>query len=195
MLAHDSGDGRYRYIPGFLPASQASLLLDTLTATVAWRAEQVRMFGRRIPVPRLVAWCGDTGINYRYSSLDHPCSGWIPALEPVRQRLRLVHGFDSAMALLNRYRNGDDGMGWHTDDEPGQGAWVASISLGAPRRFLLRPDPGGASLALVLEHGSLLLMPAAMPHALPKTRRPIGERINLSLRPYPAPADCPVRAR
>jgi len=189
MPAHEVGDTRYRYIPEFLSPREASSLLDALTATVPWRAEQIKMFGRSVPVPRLVCWCGDAGINYRYSSLDHACSGWFPALEPARQRLRLAHGFDSAMALLNRYRNGADGMGWHTDDEPGQGALVASVSLGAPRRFLLRPDPGAGSLALVLEPGSLLLMSAAIPHALPKTRRAIGERINLSFRQYPALLD------
>jgi alkylated DNA repair dioxygenase AlkB len=172
----------YRYVPGFLPADEAQTLLATLLASADWRQERIRLFGRAVEVPRLVAWHGDPGINYRYSGLDHVCHGWLPELAAVRDRLAGDWGFASTLVLLNRYRDGRDGMGWHTDDEPGHGAWLASISLGAARRFSMRADDGRGRVSLVLEPGSLLFMRGAVPHALPKSVRPLGERVNLSFR-------------
>jgi alkylated DNA repair dioxygenase AlkB len=158
-----------------------------LLDAVDWREERIRMFGRTVTVPRLVSWCGDAGLSYRYSGLEHRCAGWLPLLEPVRSRIARECGFASSMVLLNRYRDGGDSMGWHTDDEAGQGPWLASLSLGASRRFLLRPRSQLPAVRLDLGHGSLLLFRGAMPHALPKTARPIGERINLTFRQCPAP--------
>jgi alkylated DNA repair dioxygenase AlkB len=172
----------YRYAPGFLAADEAEMLLAILLANADWRQERIRLFGRRVEVPRLVAWYGDPGINYRYSNLDHTCHGWLPELAAVRERLASDWGFTSTLVLLNRYRDGRDGMGWHTDDEPGHGAWLASISLGAARRFSMRADDGRGLVSLVLEPGSLLFMRGAVPHALPKSARPLGERVNLTFR-------------
>jgi alkylated DNA repair dioxygenase AlkB len=91
--------------------------------------------------------------------------------------------------LLNLYRDGRDGMGWHADDEPelGRNPVIASVSLGAERRFCLRHRRRrDLKIDLPLPHGSLLCMSGATQHhwlhALPKTRRPAGERINLTLR-------------
>jgi alkylated DNA repair dioxygenase AlkB len=172
----------YRYVPGFLAHACADRLFATLAAEVRWRAEEIALFGRRVTVPRLVSWCGDAGVNYRYSATDHPCDGWLPALEPVRARLAEELALTTQLALLNRYRDGRDCMGWHTDDERGQGPWIASLSLGAERKFLLRERPDRPAARLALAHGSLLLMPAALRHALPRTRRPVGERINVTFR-------------
>jgi alkylated DNA repair dioxygenase AlkB len=186
LSEHPSGDEvtplerGYRYVPAFLDAAAAGLLFAQLRSEVCWRAETIRLFGRSIEVPRRVAWYGDAGCNYRYAGLDHPCSGWLPALQSLRDRIATEFGLDTHMALLNLYRDGRDGMGWHTDAEPGQGAVLGSLSLGATRRFRLRLPTG--ALTLALEHGSLLLMAGALPHALPKTRRPVAERINLTFR-------------
>jgi len=177
----------YRYLADFLCRGQADALLAALASEIAWQGEAIRMFGRAISVPRLVSWCGDAGINYRYSGVDHRCHGWLPAIEPVRGRLADEFGFASQFVLLNRYRDGRDGMGWHTDDEPGQGVWIGSVSLGAPRRFQLRLRAGEPAAALELTHGSLLFMKGSIPHALPKTRRPTGDRINLTFRQCATP--------
>lgn len=174
----------YRYVPDFLAPDVAQGLFETLRDGVRWRSEQLRLFGRTVTVPRLVAWCGQRGLNYRYAGIDHPCDGWWPCLVPLRDRLTEACGFHPALVLLNRYRDGRDAMGWHTDDEPGQGEWFASVSLGATRRFRIRPDAAAPSIALSLEPGSLLLMRSAVPHSLPRTARPIGERINLTFREY-----------
>jgi alkylated DNA repair dioxygenase AlkB len=87
--------------------------------------------------------------------------------------------------LLNRYRSGADSMGWHTDNEPMASDVLASLSLGAERRFLLRHPTVDGSVPLLLEHGSLLLFDRNLPHSLPKTARSLGERINLSFRRLP----------
>jgi alkylated DNA repair dioxygenase AlkB len=178
------GTCSHRYLPDFLAPEAAQQLFETLRDGVHWRSEQLRLFGRTVTAPRLVAWCGERGLNYRYAGVDHPCDGWWPDVQPLRDRVAEACGFAPALVLLNRYRDGRDAMGWHTDDEPGQGEWFASVSLGAPRRFRLRPTAEGPSVGLMLAPGSLLLMRSAIPHALPRTARPIGERINLTFREY-----------
>jgi alkylated DNA repair dioxygenase AlkB len=171
-----------KLIDDFLPADEADALLATLLVEVPWQQEQLVIFGRATRVPRLLAWCGDAGLNYRYSRVDHVCSGWLPSLHRVRCRLADEVGFGCNLVLLNRYRNGDDCMGWHADDEPGLGRQVASVSLGATRRFLLRPLGSKCSRRLNLGGGSLLLMDGRWRHALPRTRQDVGERVNLTFR-------------
>lgn len=179
----------YRYLPEFLPAAEATELFERLRTEVPWQQEWLTLYGRRMPVPRLLAWCGDAGLNYRYSGTDHPCSGWLPALEPLRRRIEEAFGLDSNMVLLNRYRDGSDCIGWHSDDERGLADRIVSVSLGAKRRFLLRlAADSRASLPLDLTHGSLLVMDGRLRHALPRTRRPVGERINLTFRRLAASA-------
>lgn len=176
------------YRPRFLEPTAASRLLRALLAEAGWVQESLVLFGRRRPVPRLVAWYGDPGVNYRYAGTDHLCDGWLAPLAALRQRLAAELGFVSNLVLLNRYRDGNDAMGWHRDDEPGLDPCVASISLGAPRRFLVRSEPDARAQALTLEHGSLLLLDGARRHALPRTRRPVDERVNLTFRRLAATA-------
>lgn len=174
----------------WLDPDEASVLLTRLLDDVDWRSERLRLYGREVDVPRLVAWFGDPGVNYRYSAADHPCTGWLPDLDRLRQRLLAEEGLHCNLVLLNRYRHGLDYMGWHTDAERGLESRIASVSLGAARRFLLRlPDDPRApaadcrpSRAMDLDHGSLLLMDGRVPHSLPRTRRPVGQRINLTFR-------------
>ncbi len=182
-------DADVRLLPGWLAPGQADALFDTLLHEVPWSVHRIRMFGREIDSPRLSCWIGDAGASYRYSGTRFAPHPWPPALETLRQRLvgELGAGFDSVLA--NRYRDGRDAMGWHSDDEPelGPTPLIASVSLGAPRRFLLRQRREHAvKLALDLPHGSLLLMAGSTQrcwqHALPKTARPCGERINLTFR-------------
>ncbi len=147
------------------------------------------IFGRPRLVPRLVAWHGDPGATYTYSGTPHEPLPWTPALEQVRRRVQELSGLQFNAVLLNLYRDGRDGMGWHADDEPelGPDPAIASVSLGAVRRFCLRHRRRkGLRTDLSLPHGSLLLMTGATQghwvHALPKTAVPVGERINLTFR-------------
>jgi alkylated DNA repair dioxygenase AlkB len=147
------------------------------------------MFGREIDAPRLSCWIGDPGAAYVYSRTRYEPNAWPAALRPVRERLRETLGFEFNSVLANRYRDGRDAMGWHSDDEPELGSQpvIASVSLGATRRFALKPRAGGGSrLALDLPHGSLMVMSGETQihyrHALPRTARMVGERINLTFR-------------
>ena len=182
-------DGEARLWPDALAADDASQLLDALRDGVGWQQEEIVIFGQRRRVPRLVAWHGDPGARYRYSGTDHDPEPWTPDLERLRARVHELSGFEFNAVLLNRYRDGRDGMGWHADDEPelGRNPAIASVSLGAPRRFCLRHRRNrDLKLDLELPHGSLLVMTGPTQHhwlhALPKTRRPVGERINLTFR-------------
>jgi alkylated DNA repair dioxygenase AlkB len=177
------------YRPGWLDPDAATALQIDLRERVEWQGERLRLYGRDIVVPRLVAWFGDRGINYRYSGTDHACSGWLDTLEDLRGRLAREEGLHCNLVLLNRYRGGDDYMGWHSDDERHHGRLIASVSLGAQRRFLVRPSESARegttrqrSQPIELEHGSLLVMDGTIPHSLPRTRRAVAERINLTFR-------------
>lgn len=172
----------------WLPAGVADALLVALREHVPWETHRIRMFGREVDSPRLSCWIGDPGTAYTYSRTRFAPRAWPGALVPIRERLRDALGEDFNSVLANRYRDGRDRMGWHSDDEPELGPQpvIASVSLGATRRFALKPRGEGTPLSLELPHGSLLVMrgdtQAHYRHALPGTARPVAERINLTFR-------------
>lgn len=176
-------------ISDFLPRTSADELFRILVENVAWQQGSVRFFGREVREPRLTLWFSEA--EYSYSGRTLPPRAWPPELLPVRTRVELAAGAALNSVLLNRYRNGDDSMGLHSDDEPelGPNPVVASLSLGETRRFVLKPKrerDGCAELKLDLEHGSLLVMGGTCQHthrhAVPKQRHVRGERINLTFR-------------
>ena len=175
--------------PAWLAPDAADALLAGLLADVPWSVHRIRLFGREVASPRLSCWIGDPEAHYRYSGADFAPHPWPSALVPLRARLRAELGLDFNSVLANLYRDGRDRMGWHSDDEPelGPAPVIASLSLGATRRFVLkhRRDPA-LRRALALPHGSLLLMRGATQrlyrHALPATARPLGARVNLTFR-------------
>ena len=196
---------RLRHRLGWLDAATAADLLARLRAEVPWKQEAISLYGRRHPLPRLTCWMADPGCGYRYSGLDNAIEPWSPAAAELREGLHRLTGWRFNSLLLNRYRDGRDAMGWHADDEPelDPAAPIASLSLGAPRDFRLRPRPsprasgpppagdGSASRAcapfnLELAHGDLLLMdpPTQLwwQHAVPRRLRLQGERLNLTFR-------------
>lgn len=190
MLFPDSSVLAYvQHLPAWLPAAQADALMHALLTQVPWETHRIRMFGRWLDSPRLSCWMGDAEAHYRYSGADFAPHPWAPAVQELRERLQLVCDGRFNSVLLNRYRDGRDSMGWHSDDEPELGATplIASLSLGASRRFLLRRRDDPAQKAeYLLGHGDLLLMRGHCQrdyqHALPKTARVSGERINLTFR-------------
>jgi alkylated DNA repair dioxygenase AlkB len=167
----------------------ADEMLALLRSRIDWQQEDIVIFGERRRVPRLVVWHGDPGTAYTYSATVHEPLPWTPELQRVRHRAEELTGHRYNSVLLNLYRDGRDGMGWHADDEPelGREPVIASVSLGATRRFKLRHRGSRpAANALDLAHGDLLLMAGATQrhyvHAVPKTARPVGTRVNLTLR-------------
>lgn len=178
------------FAPQFLPAAEAETLFQTLLNETPWQQQRIRVYGKEYPEPRLTAWYGDAGARYEYSGIVHEPLAWTPVLGELRARIVAASGERFNSVLLNQYRDGRDSVGWHSDDEPELGLHpcVASLSLGVPRRFLLRPRQknGAASFGLDLPAGSLLVMKGAIQanwqHALPKTARVHEPRINLSFR-------------
>ena len=183
----------FAYTPRFLAEPEADGVLERLWRELDWSQKEIKLFGRRLLQPRLVAWYGDPEAVYSYSGLTLEPLPWHPLLLQLRERIQLFCGHRFNSVLANAYRDGRDSMGWHSDDERELGCnpVIASLSLGATRRFLLRPrqaEPGvrRESLALAPEHGSLLLMQGEsqqrFQHALPRSRQAVGLRINLTYR-------------
>lgn len=146
------------------------------------------MFGRTVPAPRLEAWYGDPGAAYTYSGLAHEPLPWTAELQDLRERVESATATTFNSVLANLYRSGADSNGWHADDEPelGEQPVIASLSLGATRRFLLRHRASGERVELMLEAGSLLVMRGATQqcwqHCVPKQRTVQAPRINLTFR-------------
>jgi alkylated DNA repair dioxygenase AlkB len=174
---------------GWMATSEADALFAGLRHAIPWEVHRIRLFGRDVDSPRLSCWIGDPGTGYTYSGAHFDPNPWPIALRAIRARLAGELCIDFNSVLANLYRDGHDSMGWHSDDEPELGTQpvIASLSLGATRRFVLkhRSDPP-RKFALELPHGSLLLMRGATQanyrHALPRTSRQIGPRINLTFR-------------
>jgi alkylated DNA repair dioxygenase AlkB len=181
------------YAAGWLPPTHADALLAALMAQIPWETHLIRLFGRLVDAPRLSCWIGDDDAAYTYSGTRFAPRPWPPALDAVREELSAALGVRFNSVLANLYRDGRDRMGWHSDDEPelGPTPTIASLSLGASRRFLLKPrrPPAAGPVrahALDLAHGSLLVMADHCQrdyrHALAGTARPVPARLNLTFR-------------
>ena len=182
-------DAEINYLPHFLPPTIADDFLAQLTKTLEWRQDLIQLFGRPVAIPRLQAWYGDTDAHYRYSGLDlHPLP-WTDELNQLRRLIQEQTDYRFNSVLANLYRDGQDSVGWHSDNEPelGTSPAIASLTLGAERRFCLRHKTHKEQVHQIqLAHGSLLLMAGETQqhwlHSLPKTKRPTKPRINLSFR-------------
>jgi alkylated DNA repair dioxygenase AlkB len=185
--------GSIEYLPDFLEPAEAEQCLSSLWRELAWAQREITLFGRGVMQPRLTAWYGEPEAHYSYSGLAHDPLPWHPLLLELKGRVEAHTGRHFNSVLANAYRDGRDSMGWHSDDEKelGPRPVIASLSFGATRRLLLRQrnrtrGERSKSIALVLEPGSLLLMKGdsqqQFQHALPRTRRDIGLRINLTYR-------------
>jgi alkylated DNA repair dioxygenase AlkB len=174
------------YRPGWVDAPEA--VLAELAATIDWEQHEITLFGRTVPTPRLTAWMGDQA--YRYSGVVNEPKPWPPALLAIRDRLVAEVGVPFNSCLANLYRDGSDSMGYHSDDEPelGDRPTIASISLGARRTFLLRHRVSRERWSWALGEGDLLVMSdesqSDYAHAVPKTTKPVGPRLNLTFRVF-----------
>lgn len=173
----------------WLAPATADQWLAELSAHTPWQQPQMHIYGRQLPVPRLVAWYGDAEASYRYSGLTHQPLSWTPLLAQIRAQVEQAVGQPLNGVLLNYYRDGQDSMGWHSDDEAELGAnpLIASLNLGGTRRFDLRRKGGNRiEHSLPLQHGSLLVMRGPTQHhwqhQVAKTRSPCAPRLNLTFR-------------
>ncbi len=182
-------DGEILLFASLFSPCEASQLFETLRQDIQWRQEQITLFGRVHKLPRLTAWYGEPNIRYSYSGLTHDSLPWIPSLISVKERIERVSGASFNSVLLNRYRDGADSMSWHADDEPelGRNPVIGSVSLGQTRVLQLKHKSDGSQRrSIPLAGGSLLLMRGSLQHhwlhRVAKSRRQMGERINLTYR-------------
>jgi alkylated DNA repair dioxygenase AlkB len=176
----------FAYRPGLFDATASERHLAGLIAELDWQEQRFSIFGRSMPMPRLIAMYGPVG--YRYSGVVHPPEPLTGRLEAIRSAVESATGLVFNSVLANLYRDGRDSVGWHRDSDYAHGGQpaIASLSFGAVRRFELREREGAPVAGIALEPGSLLLMDAAAvtrwSHRVPKTARPVGPRVNLTFR-------------
>jgi alkylated DNA repair dioxygenase AlkB len=188
-------DAELLFIENFYPPSVSDAFLAKLSTELAWEQGEITIFGKKIAEPRLSAWYGDAGKNYTYSGKMQVPLSWHPDLlaikndleTTIRKELESALNFNSV--LCNFYRNGQDSMGFHADNEKelGINPVIASVNFGESRRFIFRRrDDKTIKHELVLSHGSLLVMSGAMQHhwlhAVPKEPKRTKPRINLTFR-------------
>lgn len=181
-------DGDVILFPAFIKAHDATLLFDALKQGIDWEQREIQVYGKRYLQPRLLAWYGDDGICYRYSGDTLIAKPWTQALKQLKARCEKLTQRRFNSVLLNLYRDGQDAMGWHADNEPelGPEPVIASVSLGCARRFDLKHRVHGHRHNVVLPHGSLLVMAGPTQqywvHQIARSAKIRSPRINLTFR-------------
>jgi alkylated DNA repair dioxygenase AlkB len=181
-------DGTVFYYEKVLSFGEANQYFDLLMENISWKNDEVNIFGKHIVTKRKAAWYGDSDYLYTYSNTTKHALPWTKELSDLKQIVEELAETKFNSCLLNLYHNGDEGMGWHSDDEEslGKNNTIASLSLGAERKFLFKHKQTKQTVSLVLEHGSLLIMKGATQanwlHSLPKSKNVTKPRINLTFR-------------
>ena len=182
-------DAAIIYYPHFFDKKEADAIFAQLTNDIPWQQDDIRVFGKIHPQPRLTALFGNEGKPYSYSNIKMQPHPWTLLLQKIKSHIEIVSGTNFTTVLLNQYRNGKDSNGWHADNEKelGINPIIASVSFGAERVFQLKHNSiSGLKQNILLEHGSLLVMKGTTQHywkhQIPKTAKPIASRINLTFR-------------
>ena len=186
-------DGDVSYWPGFFESWEADECLQNLMNDVPWSQDSIKIFGRSMLQPRLTCWMGDPGVSYKYSGLLMAPKPWSATVVAIKTRVERVADMSFNSALLNFYRDGNDSMGWHRDNEKelGHAPVIISLSFGAERRFMLRRYKSKEQkTTLNLGHGSMLRMSGELQtfweHSLPKVAKlsaaGTGPRVNITFR-------------
>ena len=181
-------DADVLYFARLFDPCEANSLFVQLQQNIEWQQEKIKLYGQLHDLPRLTAWYGDPAVTYSYSGISITSLEWIDALLEIKRRIENVSDYSFNSVLLNRYRNGSDGVSWHADNEPelGQNPVIGSVSFGAARPFQLKHKTLDERHKIILENGSYLLMKGGTQHCwlhqIPKSKRVLGERINLTFR-------------
>ncbi|MXV50173.1 alpha-ketoglutarate-dependent dioxygenase AlkB [Pedobacter sp. HMF7647] len=177
------------YHNAFFSTAESMGYLDRLTTVTPWNQETIHMYGKMLKTPRLTAWYGDEESIYQFSGNKYHPLKWTPDLLSLKEKVEQKAGEKFNSVLLNFYRDGNDSVSWHSDDEPelGTNPVIASVSFGQPRRFDIRNKSDHQhKFSIELENGSLLVMKGDMQknweHRVPKSIRPMKHRINLTFR-------------
>lgn len=177
------------YYPHFLDAATALSLMEQLAGSTPWQQQTIQMYGKAVKTPRLTAWYGDPGSVYAFSGTRFNPLPWTPQLQQLKQAISTFTGLPFNSVLLNYYRDGNDSVAWHSDNEKelGDQPHIASLSLGQSRQFDFRnKEDHSRKHSLQLDNGSLLLMKGDLQqyweHRIPKSTRVMKGRINLTFR-------------
>jgi alkylated DNA repair dioxygenase AlkB len=175
--------------PDFFSREDSDYFFKTLRDTLNWRQEPIWMFGKQVMQPRLTALYGDPEVSYGYSGIEMAPLAFTPALAKIHESLQKFTQKEFTHVLCNYYRDGNDSMGWHRDNEPvlGRNPSIASLTFGATRFFQMRDyATKKTKIEVALSHGSLLLMEGESQHhwehQLPKTKKVQAPRLNLTFR-------------
>lgn len=179
-------DGEVYYYQSAIEHPQ--ILYETLAKEIRWQSDKIRMFGKEIMTKRKVAWYGDENLKYTYSGATKIALPWTTTLLTVKNRIELLTNNRFNSCLLNLYHSGEEGMGWHSDNEKDlqRHGCIVSISLGASRKFVFKHKIDKKKIEILLENGSLLIMKGTIQenwlHSLPTTKKIHTPRINLTFR-------------
>ena len=182
-------DGKLRLYPHLFSPEERDSFFRKLKENVKWQQEEIKLYGRVIPLPRLTAWFGDAGKTYMYSGITVEPEPWTPILLEIKSRIEEVSDVTFNSVLLNYYRNERDSVSWHSDDESelGKNPIIGSVSFGDVRTFQLKHKTNKSlTISRDLPDGSYLEMAGSTQHhwlhQIPKRTRKIGPRINLTFR-------------
>lgn len=181
-------DGIVNYYDKILNTKEADFYFQTLLDTIDWQNDKAIIFGREIITKRKVAWYGDKNYSYTYSRTEKFALTWTKELLELKTLVEKISGENYNSCLLNLYHNGEEGMAWHSDAEKDlkKNGAIASLSLGAERKFSFKHKINGYTKSLRLENGSLLVMKGETQshwlHSIPKEKKVNSPRINLTFR-------------
>jgi len=181
-------NGEVIFYPNFFSKTESDLFLQKLKNDIVWKQEFMNMYGKLVSFPRLTAWYGENDKPYSFSGITLAPNQWTDELIEIKNKIEVIAKVNFNSVLLNLYRNGNDSISWHTDAEKelGNNPVIGSVNFGATRNFQLRHIHNKEKLDLELTHGSLLIMQGELQHywkhQVPKTSKPINERINLTFR-------------
>jgi alkylated DNA repair dioxygenase AlkB len=183
-------DGEVWLMNNFMPADKSKIYYNALLANINWKQEEIKMYGKTYLVPRKTAWYGYPDFNYKYSGIMCNPDPWTKELIDIKKVIEhFLPGENFNSVLLNLYKDGNDKVSWHADDEPelGNNPTIASVSLGAVRRFDLKhKDDPEQKLQIELTSGSLVIMTGALQHnwlhQIPVQKKINEPRINLTFR-------------
>lgn len=181
--------GEALFLPEFFTDEESNQYFTELTTGVHWKQEPIKIFGKTVLQPRFTAFYGDDQISYSYSGITMNAMPWTATLLKIRDKIEQKYNAKFNACLLNHYRDGNDSMGWHRDNEKNLGSYplIASVSFGAHRIFQFRRYVEKMPIISVdLSHGSVLIMKGETQHywehRLPKTVKVTEPRINLTFR-------------
>jgi alkylated DNA repair dioxygenase AlkB len=181
-------DGIVNYHGLIVDAAKANYYLDNLINTIEWKNDEAFIMGKHIITKRKVAWYGDKNFAYTYSKATKHALAWTEELANLKALIEKISNHTFNSCLLNLYHSGDEGMGWHSDDEKmlEKNGAIASLSFGAERKFTFKHKNTKVNVSLLLQHGSLLIMKGTTQtnwlHRLPPTKKIFTPRVNLTFR-------------